>query len=137
MVCIVLFVLLGLAIVRRPRVLLDERARAFRAHWLHLALLFTRSGRSRPLLAGYAVAIAVFAIFRLHVWIPLVMALSQVASQMAVEGFKLAYKRARPDYWLDRLDKGHSYPSGHATTAVVGLSGMGRGRAAQRASSDA
>ncbi|MFN2449186.1 MAG: phosphatase PAP2 family protein [Candidatus Baltobacteraceae bacterium] len=123
LVCFFLFVLLGLAIVKRPRVLWDVRARSFRSQFLGAALLLTASGRTRPLLSAYAVALGAFALGHLHVWIPIVMALSQIASQSVVEGFKLVYKRVRPDYWLGRLDKGHSYPSGHAATAVISYMG--------------
>jgi undecaprenyl-diphosphatase len=51
------------------------------------------------------------------------MILSQILSQIIVELIKARYARARPDYWLVGLEAGHSYPSGHATTAVVFFAG--------------
>jgi membrane-associated phospholipid phosphatase len=47
------------------------------------------------------------------------MVVSQILSQTIVELVKARFARARPDYWLVGLEAGHSYPSGHATTAVV------------------
>ena len=121
--CFLFFVSLGMAIVLRPRVLWDLHAKYFHSQAMPLALFLTASGRTRPLMAGYAVAVAVFAAGHLHAIIPVIMALSQIFSQTVVEGFKLVYRRVRPDYWLHKLDKGHSYPSGHATTAVVSYIG--------------
>lgn len=51
------------------------------------------------------------------------MILSQILSQTLVELIKARYLRTRPDYWLVGLEAGHSYPSGHATTAVVFFTG--------------
>lgn len=114
-----LFILLGLAVARRPLGIWDARAAHFRAQATPLALIFTKSGRSKALTAGYIIAIAVYAAAHLTVWIPLVLAASQTISQLLIEGCKALYKRARPDYWLVGLDAGHSYPSGHAATAVI------------------
>lgn len=114
-----LFILLGLAVSLRPLGLWDARAAHFRAQATPLALLFTKSGRSKALIVGYAVAIAVYAAAHLALWVPLLLAASQVISQLVVEGCKALYKRTRPDYWLVGLDAGHSYPSGHAATAVI------------------
>lgn len=119
----VAFILLGLAVARRPLGIWDARAVLFRAQATQLALLFTRSGRSKALTAGYIAAIAVFAAAHLPVWIPLVLAASQLVSQIVVEAFKMLYKRTRPDYWLVGLEAGHSYPSGHAATAVITFGG--------------
>ena len=97
----------------------DAQAVYFRGQLSQLALIFTRSGRGRALTAACIIAIAAYALLRLPLWIPLVMSLSQMVSQVVVECFKALFKRMRPDYWLVGLDAGHSYPSGHATTAVV------------------
>lgn len=121
--CFLLYALLGFALVYRPRVLWDVRARALVSHATRIALVFTKSGRSRPLLLLYAAVFVGYAIAHADVRIPALMALSQVSSQFVVEFFKLVYRRVRPDYYLHRLDKGHSYPSGHATTAVVTYAG--------------
>lgn len=114
-----LFVLLGLHVSRSPLHAFDARGAALRARATPLAIFFTKCGRSLPLCAGYAVAIAVYALVRLPVWLPLVLAASQFVSQLIVEGFKAIYRRTRPDYWLAGLEAGHSYPSGHSATAVV------------------
>jgi undecaprenyl-diphosphatase len=64
-------------------------------------------------------AFVLFAVARWPLRIPLAMMISQMLSQAAVELAKARYSRTRPDYWLVGLEAGHSYPSGHATTAVV------------------
>jgi undecaprenyl-diphosphatase len=118
-VLLVLFVLLGAAVSRGPLGAWDARAVHFRAQATPLALIFTKSGRSKALTIGYIVAVAVYAVAHLAVWVPLLLAASQMISQLVVEGCKALYKRTRPDYWLVGLDAGHSYPSGHAATAVI------------------
>jgi undecaprenyl-diphosphatase len=69
------------------------------------------------------IALVVFGIARWPLWLPLVMMLSQILSQTVVELCKARFARTRPDYWLVGLEAGHSYPSGHATTAVVFFTG--------------
>ncbi len=117
------FLALGWAVSRRPLRSLDARAVYFRSQGTALALLLTKTGRSKALIAGYVAAIAIYAAGHLPLWIPLVLAASQFVSQIIVESFKLLFRRVRPDYWLIGLDAGHSYPSGHAATAVVSFLG--------------
>lgn len=117
------FIALGVYVSTRPLGALDARAVHLRGRFTPTALIFTKSGRSKGLTIAFAVAIAVFALARWPMWIPVLMIVSQVISQMVVELIKLRYRRTRPDYWLDRLDAGHSYPSGHATTSVVFFGG--------------
>lgn len=117
------FVTLGAFIFGRPRVLFDRHAQRLRAHATRLALLLTLSGRTRALAVLYACAFAVFFAAHLPMRMPAVLGLSQMLSQSVVEVFKRVYRRARPDYWLHRLDTGHSYPSGHAVTAAVSFAG--------------
>lgn len=114
-----LFAILGIAVIARPLGVLDARAAKLRAQGTRFAIFFTMCGRSVPLTAGYAIAVAVYALARLPVWLPLVLAASQLVSQIVVELFKALYRRKRPDYWLAGLEAGHSYPSGHSTTAMV------------------
>lgn len=114
-----LFVALGLRIANRPLTRLDAEAIYFRGQLTPLALLFTLSGRSPALTAACILAIVIFALLRLPLGIPLLMAASQLVSQMIVEYAKTLFRRMRPDYWLVGREAGHSYPSGHATTAVV------------------
>ncbi len=113
------FVALGMLVSRRPLTRLDAEAVYFRGQATRIALLFTLSGRSRALTAACVLAIAIFALLRLPLGIPLIIAGSQLVSQLIVELCKMFFKRMRPDYWLVGREAGHSYPSGHATTAVV------------------
>jgi undecaprenyl-diphosphatase len=117
------FLALGLRVSSKPLTRLDADAVYFRGQATRLALAFTLSGRALAMTIACIVSIAVFAALRLTILIPLVMAGSQLVSQMAVELCKPRFKRVRPDYWLVGLDAGHSYPSGHATTAVVFYAG--------------
>lgn len=114
-----LFVALGVLVSNRPLGRLDAAAIYFRAQLTPLALLFTRSGRARPLTAACIVAIAVYAALGVSIAAPAVMTASQLLSQIAAEYCKTRFRRVRPDYWLVGPEVGHSYPSGHATTAVV------------------
>ncbi|HZZ66182.1 MAG TPA: phosphatase PAP2 family protein [Candidatus Baltobacteraceae bacterium] len=123
LILVALFAMLGAYVTRRPLGVWDARAVYFRGKGTALALLFTISGRSRALVFGYAAATLAFAIFHLPLWIPLGLAASQVISQGVAELAKSYYRRTRPDYWLVGLDAGHSYPSGHATTAVTSYAG--------------
>jgi undecaprenyl-diphosphatase len=84
-----------------------------------LARVFTISGYARwvgvVLAASLGLALAAGASF-----VPVVVVASvQAASQIAVSMVKLAYRRARPEDWRFKREMGLSYPSGHATTAVV------------------
>ncbi len=123
LICFFFFVLLGVAILKRPRILWDVHAQAIRVRYARIARFFTWIGRTRPLLVGYAIAFAAYALGHLHAVVPIIMAASQVCSQFVVEGFKQLYRRARPEYWHHRREKGHSFPSGHATTATVSYVG--------------
>lgn len=113
------FLALGVYVSARPLGALDAKAVRLRGHATWLAVLFTRSGRGRGVTALCIVSFVLFAIAHWTLWIPLAMMISQILSQGAVELAKARYVRTRPDYWLVGLEAGHSYPSGHATTAVV------------------
>lgn len=117
------FLMLGFLVSKRPLTRLDAEAVYFRGQLTRLALLFTISGRGRALTAACVISIALFALLHLPLQIPLLMTASQLFSQMAVELAKARFTRMRPDYWLVGLDAGHSYPSGHATTAIVFYAG--------------
>jgi membrane-associated phospholipid phosphatase len=118
-VLLVLFVAIGLLVAKRPLTRLDAEAIYFRGQFTPLALVFTLSGRSPALTTACAVAIVTYALLHLPIGIPLVITGSQLVTQIIVEYCKTQFKRMRPDYWLVGLEAGHSYPSGHATTAVV------------------
>ncbi len=113
------FFLIGRRISAAPLGMLDERAVRLRGQATAIAVVFTKSGRSKGLTAACVIAVGVFLIARWPLWVPLVMILSQILSQTAVELCKGRFARTRPDYWLVGLEAGHSYPSGHATTGVV------------------
>ncbi|HET9097717.1 MAG TPA: phosphatase PAP2 family protein [Candidatus Baltobacteraceae bacterium] len=113
------FVILGLGVSNRPLTRLDAEAVYFRGQLTRLALLFTLSGRSPAMTASCVVAIGAYSVLRLPIGIAVLMALSQLLSQILVEYMKPLFRRMRPDYWLVGLEAGHSYPSGHSTTAVV------------------
>jgi len=114
-----LFAAIGLVVAKRPLTRLDAQAIFFRAQLTPLALVFTLSGRSPALTVACVVSILVYALLHLPIGIPLVITGSQLVTQIIVEYCKTVFKRMRPDYWLVGLEAGHSYPSGHATTAVV------------------
>ncbi len=114
-----LFGALGAAVSKRPLSRADAGAVYFRGQITRTALVFTISGRARAMTAACIAAIAAFALLHRSIAIPVVMAGSQLFSQIVVEWTKALFKRVRPDYWLVGLDAGHSYPSGHATTAMV------------------
>lgn len=114
-----LFAALGIRVARKPLGAIDAFGASLSGRHIRLALLFTRSGRSRGVTIMCVVAVAVYALAHLPVRVAAVVILSQIVSQTIVELIKARYRRIRPDYWLDRLETGHSYPSGHATTAAV------------------
>lgn len=114
-----LFVALGMRVARRPLTRPDAEAVYFRGQLTPLALVFTLSGRSPALTSACIVALIVYAAMHLPIGIPLIIAGSQLVSQLIVEYCKTLFRRVRPDYWLVGLEAGHSYPSGHATTALV------------------
>jgi len=113
------FALLGLWVVRRAAGGLDAIGLQMRGGAVLLARAFTISGRSVGVTCACVVAVLVFLLLRLPLWIPAGIILSQIVSQAVVETAKVLYGRKRPDYWLLGLDAGHSYPSGHAATAVI------------------
>jgi membrane-associated phospholipid phosphatase len=118
-VLFVIFLAFGWLTARTELATFDVWAAAWRLQAIRLAAFFTITGRSRAMFAFYAAAIVIYWAAHLAVWVALIMALSQIVSQTAVEMFKLFFRRVRPEYWVVALDRGHSYPSGHSVTAVV------------------
>lgn len=102
---------------------MDAKAVYFRGQATSLAVIFTKSGRSKGVTALCLASLAIFWLEHWPLWIPMMMILSQIFSQTIVELIKARYLRTRPDYWLVGLEAGHSYPSGHATTAVIFFAG--------------
>ena len=98
---------------------IDIRAQMFRGDLTAFSILLTRSGRAVPLLLLALVSVGIYAVLHRPVWVPLAVFASQVTSQGFVEAIKRIFRRTRPTDWLHRQERGHSYPSGHATTAIV------------------
>lgn len=115
----VLFAALGLFVTRHPLSRLDVAAAGLRAANVQLATIFTLSGYGAALTTLGLGSIAGAFALRLSIKIPLAILVSQAVSQGLVSASKGLFARARPDAWLYRHEPGFSYPSGHATTAVV------------------
>jgi membrane-associated phospholipid phosphatase len=118
-IAFVAFIALGMRVSNRPLTRLDAGAVCLRGQFTRLALFFTYCGRLVPLTSGCIVAIAIFAVMRHSILIPLLVTASQLISQMAIEYAKTLFGRTRPDFWLVGEEAGHSYPSGHAATAMI------------------
>jgi len=100
-----------------PRI--DIEAAAIRGQATGLAAFLTFTGRG-PFIAAASVAIGALLWYaRIPLRILAIVVVSQIASQIAIEGMKHIFVRHRPDYWLIGLERGFSYPSGHASTAVT------------------
>ncbi len=102
----------------------DVEAIVLRGRSQRLAHFFTLLGRG-PALAGLG-ALALLVAVLDHAGIALVAALLvlQTLSQGATSGVKLIFRRARPDYWIAKAERDHSFPSGHSVTAVVFFGGL-------------
>lgn len=119
-VCAGLFVLLGLFVARHPLSRFDALAGGLRGTNVGLATMFTVSGYGPAVTLLGLGSVAGALALRLSIRIPLAILVSQAASQaLVVNVIKGVFARARPDAWLYRHEPGFSYPSGHATTAVV------------------
>lgn len=114
------FLLLGYYVAHTaqlPRV--DVETAAIRGQATAFAAFLTFTGRG-PFVAIATVAAAVLLWYlRAPLRVVAFVAVSQIASQLVIEGFKNIFARHRPDYWLIGLERGFSYPSGHASTAVT------------------
>lgn len=114
------FVVLGVLVASTHALArLDLAAVGVRGQATATAAIFTLSGRAIPLVVLGLLSLLAFLVFRQPLWIPVAIFASQLASQGAVELVKHVFARARPDDWLLTHDLGFSFPSGHATTAIV------------------
>lgn len=113
------FLALGYYASTRPLGRVDVESGSWRGTSTGLAAVFTLSGRSLPLLLAGMLSLALCVVFHRNLYTPLFIFASQLASQGVVELFKHLFKRTRPDDWLLHHELGYSYPSGHATTAIV------------------
>lgn len=117
--CLVAFLALGKLVANPPVPKVDAETVVLRGQATPLAVLFTESGRTVPLVALSLLAVVIFWATKTNVLIPVVILFSQTLSQGIVEGVKHVFHRTRPDQWLVRHEIGYSYPSGHAATAIV------------------
>jgi membrane-associated phospholipid phosphatase len=122
--CLASTLALGIYVAHRPLTALDVESIALRGHATPLAILFTRSGYWPTLFAGSIVLAVADASVLGGLGFVLVLAGTQIASQAASDFTKRRFKRTRPDDWLHRKELGFSFPSGHATTAVVFYGGL-------------
>lgn len=112
--------LLGYAVSRSSSLWrIDVEAAALRGIGVQPALIFTLSGRWLPLLVVAGTALAMTVAARTGYTIALAIVATQLASQAAAEFVKRIFRRSRPDAWIVHEELGFSFPSGHATTAVV------------------
>jgi undecaprenyl-diphosphatase len=119
-ICLCGFFALGYAVVHAPSLWrIDVEAAALRGEATPLALAFTLTGRALPLLAIAVISIAVTMLAHANVRMAVAIFAAQLVSQGLVEVLKGLFGRARPDDWLVHRELGFSYPSGHATTAIV------------------
>jgi undecaprenyl-diphosphatase len=118
--CFFAYLLLGFAVSHTSGLWrVDLEAVALRGEYTSLASFFTFTGRGLPLVVLALSGIAIAAATRTNIRIAIAIVIAQVLSQGAVELMKHVFQRARPDAWLVNKELGYSYPSGHATTAVV------------------
>jgi membrane-associated phospholipid phosphatase len=113
------FVILGIFVSTHSPSRLDIEGGYLRGMSTGLAAMLTFSGRALPLLGLAILTVLLFLVLKKPIWVPLAILASQVASQGVVELFKRIFLRNRPDAWLVNHELGYSYPSGHATTAIV------------------
>jgi undecaprenyl-diphosphatase len=117
--CFLLFIILGRWVTSHSLSRIDALGKIAFAKNLPLAIALTDSGYGVVLsVIGGATVVAAL-ILHFPVRIPLVILASQLLSQLVVNLAKGIFARHRPDAWLYRHEPGYSYPSGHATTAVV------------------
>jgi membrane-associated phospholipid phosphatase len=118
--CLCAFFALGFAVNHAPSLWrIDIEAAALGGQATPLAILLTTSGRALPLFVIAAAGIAIAAVTHANFRVATAIVIAQLLSQGAVESLKHVFHRARPDAWLVHKELGYSYPSGHATTAVV------------------
>ena len=113
------FFALGEFAARVPPGRLDTRGMKLLGGATPLALFFTRSGYNSGLLALGAAGVLAAFFLRVSIVTPFLLIGVQLLSQGAVHGVKMLYRRTRPGQWIHKAEHGHSYPSGHAVTAIV------------------
>lgn len=114
----------GAYVVSRPFTPVDIASIALRGEATPLAILFTRSGYWQALTGIFIVVFSLCMLFRRDPAFVIALGVTQVLSQLAVDGIKAIFKRTRPDDWLFHQELGYSFPSGHATTTIVVFGGL-------------
>lgn len=98
---------------------LDRAGATLRGKGTPLARCFTALGRWYVLAPLAAVIAFVTIAWHGDVRTILVLMAVQLLSQGAVMLLKDVLRRPRPSYWIAIRENDHSFPSGHATTAIV------------------
>jgi len=115
---------LGRRVTNRTPHGLDVEAIVLRGRSLALAEFFTRLGRWPALTGIGAVALTIAALDHASVLLVAALLVLQMVAQGATSAIKLVFRRRRPDYWIARAERDHSFPSGHSVTAVVFFGGF-------------
>lgn len=114
-----LFAALGALVSSRPPGPFDIAATALRGEATPLAGVFTALGRTYAIVGVAVVAAAIALLARTSALPVLGVVIAQVFSQGVVAALKPVFHRLRPDHWLLYRETDLSFPSGHATTAIV------------------
>lgn len=123
-VCLVATAALGAYVSHRPLTPLDAASEHLRGHGTPVAVAFTRAGYW-PVITGLTIVLgAVELIARGGIAFTLILTATQLLSQGVSDVAKARARRIRPEDWLFRHEAGFSFPSGHATTAVVFFGGL-------------
>ncbi|MDQ2908717.1 MAG: phosphatase PAP2 family protein [Candidatus Eremiobacteraeota bacterium] len=113
------FAALGIWVARAAPLGIDVAAVALRGVGTPLAAVFTALGRWWAIVAVTLLAATLAVRSGAHVAPVFWLFGSQAASQATVNGCKRLFRRTRPEGWLLYREPDLSYPSGHATTAIV------------------
>jgi membrane-associated phospholipid phosphatase len=122
--CVVSFALLGWWVAPRAPMRVDAQTVAWRGEARGLAVFFTRLGRWYAIVGLSALAVASAWLLHARPVAVVELFVVQVLGQGCTNALKVAFHRPRPDDWLHRFERGFSYPSGHAVTAVVFFVGL-------------
>src|SRR5258708_7811666 len=115
---------LGAYVAHRPLAPFDVELNALRGRGTRFAIGFTRSGYWPALTFVSAIFFAVDFNVRGGITFAVVLCATQLLSQWTAELMKDVFRRIRPDDWIYHQELGFSFPSGHATTAVVFFGGL-------------
>lgn len=115
---------IGAFVATRPRTRIDVEALMLRGHGTPLAVVFTRSGYWPALSAICLVQLGLALALHTGTTFVLVLSATQLLTQVLAERIKRVVRRIRPDDWLFHQELGFSFPSGHATTAIVFFGGL-------------